>query len=275
MSQKSPKFLITLAVILSLAITSAAGFLMLKDKKIDFGKIASIFNIFSKAEKQESQTTQADTKKRQLLDKSAVESPEAQDEKNLSTKLSQSVASVALLTNFDPKALEENPEVIDQILEQAGIDPETSFPLPIIPDNEIRVSYDNNKETIEAYIIRMNNLLDEKIKADSLTQKQPDIEVMQEAMKTKNFSALIPYLESTTKIIEQLKEVEVPSSWAEIHKEQISLFMLEKNIYQAVIETEEDPVKAMMAITRYRDLPNLMNDLFDKMLFLREAQKNG
>lgn len=278
MNQNSPKFLIFITIFLTIFVLSAASFLMLKDKKIDFGKIASIFNIFSKEKNKKSQTAQADTKKRQLLDKSAIESPEAQiDENNLTKKLSRNLAATALLTNFDVNTLENNPGLVDKAFEQAGVDPETVFPLPEISDDEIKISNDNSKEAIEEYISKMYNLFEKfGSKTQSLLSSEnaeTSVEIMQQAIDSKDFSKIEEFLENNKEILEELKKISVPSSWKNIHKEQIALLILEKNIYQATREVENDFLKAIMALQRYPDLFISMNDLLDKMVALRKAQE--
>ncbi|MFH1392164.1 MAG: hypothetical protein ABIG90_00575 [bacterium] len=274
MNQKSPKLLITLTILLCLAVASAGGFLVFKDRKIDFGEI---FSLFSKKKKQEESSKSVEKLQMPSIGSSPIKFNNAPEETNLTKKLSQSLAATALLTNFDVANLEASPELVDEAFKQAGVDPETVFPLPEISDDEIKIANNNSPEAIEEYVSKMYNLF-EKFSSKiefllSSESAETSVEIMQQAIDTKNFSQIEELLQDNKKIVEELKKISIPSSWKNIHKEQIALLVLENNIYQAVEETETDSLRAIIALQRYPDIFISMNDLLDKMVALRKAQK--
>lgn len=111
-----------------------------------------------------------------------------------------------------------------------------------ISDQEIKISQDNSKETIQIYLSKLSSL----INSDDFFFQKNGVEVLSEIFETENFSKLNGIIKLNDVKIEQLKYLFVPSSLKETHKQALKIAILTRNIFISVRDIENDPVKAFL-----------------------------
>ena len=111
-----------------------------------------------------------------------------------------------------------------------------------ISDQEIKISQDNNKETIQIYLSKLSSL----INSDDFFFQKNGVETISEIFETENFSKLNGIIKLNDVKIEQLKYLFVPSSLKETHKQALKIAILTRNIFISVRDIENDPIKAFL-----------------------------
>jgi len=272
MSQKSPKLLIILTILLFSAVASAAGFLVLKDKKIDFGKIfskktkdisASVSGILNTqklkqaAMPQEFMQTQADAI---IQEKTNTD--------NLTDALSAIISEQAIATGLDPTQASGNLE--QAFAKQLG-QTKNLFSLPEISDSELNISSDNSPDAQKEYTKTLSKILATYF--PSAMFEKSDIEVAQKAIEEKNFEELDQYIEAYKILYEKVKVVPTPPDWLEIQKEQLGLFSVTRQLLEAYRNVEVDAVRAIIAAEKYPEILKQAYELAitieDKMALLK------
>ena len=126
-----------------------------------------------------------------------------------------------------------------------------------ISDQEIKISQDNSKETIQIYLSKLSSL----INSDDFFFQKNGVEVLSETFETENFSKLNGIIKLNDVKIEQLKYLSVPSSLKEIHKQALKTAILTRNIFISVRDIENDPIKAFLFAQK-------IDEVFDNWLNL-------
>ncbi|MBA7703642.1 hypothetical protein ES703_112432 [subsurface metagenome] len=126
-----------------------------------------------------------------------------------------------------------------------------------ISDQEIKISQDNSKETIQVYLSKLSSL----INSDDFFFQKNGIEILSETFETENFSKLNGIIKLNDVKIEQLKYLSVPSSLKEIHKQGLKTAILTRNIFISVRDIENDPIKAFLFAQK-------IDEVFDNWLNL-------
>lgn len=190
-------------------------------------------------------------------------------QENLTSGLAQNLAGQIIK---DPQFLEkkEGWAALDEATKNMA--PEETFPLPEVPDSEIIILQDNSPEATQAYAKRIYEILQKHSQTAQEKIGRADIEIMEQAIDSNDFKDLAKLLELNQEIIQDLKKIPVPATWQTIHKEQIGLFLLYENILKAVQNTEEDPLKTLIALERFGQLPDLMETFTNKVADLLEKQ---
>ena len=57
----------------------------------------------------------------------------------------------------------------------------------------------------------------------------------------------------------------MPSDLKDIHKEQIGIFWVMTNIFRAVREIDQDPLKTNLALEQYKTISDLLNQMLLKL----------
>jgi len=288
----SAKSLTIISIFLGLAVISAGSVLIFQKTGISLGQISkasasvieSVAGIF-RAE----QDTQDDQGEKKIEKKVAGEQDFSQNQlnqinglsdkltdadtetqENLTQRLSLALAKTAYITNFDPAGAED-PDLINQAFEKADIDPEKIFALPEISDEEIKISDDNSKINIQLYISKMTR---------ALSYGALPIEYFEE-LQTKGLENIDPedlpkieqLISDYRKSIDEVKQIEAPSTWKEIHKEQLGILILTENLLKAILSQDNDPLKAGLALEKIYQVSDLMESITEKILSLSQEQQ--
>ena len=181
---------------------------------------------------------------------------------NLTSSLAQNLAG-QLLNNPDFLRNEEDWDTLEKIAQDS--DPAQIFPVPTVPDADIVISQDNSETSVNDYINKVYQTFNSRNQKMAEDFDKSDIEMLQEAIDQNDFKPLDKLLKVNDQITQDLKKIPAPNAWIEIHKEQIGLFMLYSNVIKTIQNTENDPLKSMIALERFQQLPNVMDGLAQKL----------
>ena len=253
MSQKSPKLLIILTILLFSAVASAAGFLVLKDKKIDFGRI------FSKKTKDISASVSGIlTGKKSIKPARETQVTPNQTGTNLTDVMAQLVAEQMIKTGLDPEKIDQNIDLSS--LKGA----ENLFVLPEISDDSTKVGENNN------YFQELSQIINQTF--SSSTFKKSDIEVASEALESQNYEELDEYILAYKIAYDKIIKLTVPVNYRNLHKEQLAIFDITRQILEAIRNQEQDPMLAMVAIAKYPEVEELAYQFAQKIYDMAKTQ---
>lgn len=187
--------------------------------------------------------------------------------KALSSKLSQAIVE-GKIKSFDPSTGE--PLNAEQLGQETGLEEAMSqaigqqiddFLIPRISDQEIKISNKTGKEETLNYLNAMGNCLGE-----IPTRDKPELQLFIDAIESGDFSQV----EQVRKIYEdsykKLKEVSVPTDLTEFHKGLLGIFWVTNNIYAAIKNINDDPLKGAIAILQYSQIDQKMNETIEKLI---------
>jgi len=252
---KSPKLLISITLLLAFAVTSAGGFLLLKDKKIDFGKIfakktkdisASVSKILtSKKSNQQNQTETANISQKPT-------------NTNLTDAMAQLIAEQMIKTGLDPAKIDQNIDLSS--LKGA----ENLFTLPEISDKAIKIGENNN------YFQELSQIINQTF--SSSTFQKSDIEVASQALENQSYAELDEYILAYQIAYDKIIKLTVPSRYKDLHKEQLAIFDITRQILEAIRNQEQDPMLAMVAIAKYPEVEELAYQFGQKIYEMAKTQ---
>ncbi len=142
------------------------------------------------------------------------------------------------------------------------------FSLPNIPDEEIIISYDNSIEAVQIYAGKVVETI-EGWEANALLIQEPiaesEAQVIYQAIETSDFSQIDKYVAFYQGAAESIKKITVPSDFKDIHKEQIGIFWIMSNIFKAIRQIDQDPLKANLALEQCEATGDLLTRMFSKL----------
>ena len=138
-----------------------------------------------------------------------------------------------------------------------------------ISDEQIKVSKDNSKQAIELYVSKITQWLN----SDIFFFQNEALQIIASALKNQNFDNLDRLIKLNDKWIDQMKEITVPSSWKELHKQGLGITILTRNIFISIRDYESDPFKALYAAKKLEELTETWTNLIKQAIGL--AQKQG
>jgi len=198
--------------------------------------------------------------------------------KNLTDRLSQIISEKIKSGEINPvsdpntapdSTLLNNEDILNEALLQIAKKAEKDFILPSISNKEIKISTENtNNDQVRLYIAQMSSAMATN---DSVYSGfQSEAELIQSAVAEKDTSKIQPLINSYEMIIENIKKIEAPQDFADIHKEQIAIFELTKKILEAIQNFEDDPASASAAADVYPKLNSLLKKLSEKLILRLE-----
>jgi len=187
--------------------------------------------------------------------------------KALSFKLSQSIVNGKIKsfnkTTGQPLTQEELEQEagLSQAMEEAIGQQIDEFIIPDISDTQIKISSQTGRAEALSYLNEMGSAIGRIPNKD-----EPEMQLFIDAMESGNFSKL----EEIRKIYEQsyknLKEVAVPSDLVDFHKGILGVLWVTNNIYAAIKNISQDPLKTTIAISQYRKIDERTNNLIAQLL---------
>lgn len=295
----SAKLLIITSIILGLAVISASSFLafqktgfnvlvFLSNTSQKIGKTSasvagSIVGFFESEKKDDNDNgknkiADADEPGQQNSSQNPAKqtiglngkSPSDDSQENLTQKLSMALAETAYITDLDPEAAQDS-DILDAAISKANIDPDKIFALPEILDEDIKISSDNSKINIQLYISKMTGAMSygalpmeyfEELQEKGLENIDPE-----------DLPKIEQLLGDYKKSIEEAAKIEVPSTWEEIHKEQLSILKLTSQLLETILGQENDPLKASLAIEKLYQVSDFLDQTAEKMFNLSQEQQ--
>lgn len=241
MNKTSPKLLITLTILLAIGVAGVSGFLVFKNKQMPFTKKTAE----TSASVSETVTKIFDTNKTP---------PEITEESKTSDNLTDNLTQIAI------EQIMANQEIDLSSLDNIDI----LFISPEISDKEIKIAENNN------YFQDLTNIFNQTF--SSSTFEKSDIEIANQALETQEYEELDEYILAYQIAFDQIKKLTVPYNFKNIHKEQLAIFDITKQILEAMRNHEEDPVKAIAGIAKY---PEIEERAYEFALKLYEMQQDN
>jgi len=137
-----------------------------------------------------------------------------------------------------------------------------------ITDENIKISQDNSLEAIKLYLSQISSVLN----SDIFFLQEQTLQAVLSAFKNNDFSYLDKLIKSNDAKIEQVKNIIVPSSWKEIHKQGLELTLLIRNIFVSLRDMQNDPLKAYVALEKLENFSDDWNDLMNQAIDLAKGQ---
>ena len=165
----------------------------------------------------------------------------------------------------DPLAINTSNRVVNAAIQEVMNKAIQEFSLPNIPDEEIIISKDNSVVAIQLYAKNISETISfwvEKTSIDQGRMFESESQIFYYAIQTKDFTEIDKNIELYQGISKDIKQIPVPFDLKDIHKEQIGIFKIMANIYQAIKEIDSDPLKTTLALERYE----ITIDLIDQTL---------
>lgn len=170
-------------------------------------------------------------------------------------------------TSLDAEALAEQAK-LDETLKEAASRQLPEFSLAPISDSEINISDKIGRAEASSYLETMGNALP-KLPA----KEESEMEFFVNALENNDLDRLREFRQIYQKSYQGLKEISVPADLAALHKRFMAIFLATSNIYQALENIDQDPLKAAIALNQYSEIDRQINELI-KSLFERVNRYN-
>lgn len=131
-----------------------------------------------------------------------------------------------------------------------------------IKDEELNIAKSDNKETKEQYLQTIKTILSKNFSSEGINL----IEIV-ENPDNSQIKKIKKIVENYEKAISQIKELPVPTSLKDLHKEELSLLITSKKFFDSLSQIEEDPLKAYLAMLQF-------SQLYDRSIKLGEEFDN-
>jgi hypothetical protein len=96
-----------------------------------------------------------------------------------------------------------------------------------ITNDDIEISQNNDKESIESYVLEASEFLN----SEAFFFKEKTFQLLMDVFENRDPSELQKIIKINDEKIEIIKQITVPSSWKEIHKEGLRIIILTRNIF--------------------------------------------
>jgi len=137
-----------------------------------------------------------------------------------------------------------------------------------VTDNDIKISQDNDKATIEKYLGQVSYILN----TDNFFIKEQAYQALIKTFNEGDFSQLDELIKTNDAKIEDAKTIIVPSTWKDIHERGLELTLLIRNIYVSFRDVLDDPLKAYMAVDKLESFSQNWNELINQAINLAKSQ---
>lgn len=126
---------------------------------------------------------------------------------------------------------------------------------------ELNIDSDNSKEKVKDYFLALAEIF-QNYRSQNLVSLTESLEAFTESQDP---NYLLPVLNSYNQLIQQVKELKVPSNWTSLHLELINLIGAEREIFASFANYQEDPLKAVVALESFSSLSERELNLFLKI----------
>jgi len=171
---------------------------------------------------------------------------------------------------LDSADLTTSDRLVNTAIQETIILAMEGFSLPNIPDEEIVISDDNSIEAVQAYAGKIVETI-EKWEVNALlipeltAEDESETQVIYQAIETNDFSQIDQYITFYQGAAEGIRKIAVPANFKNIHKEQIGIFQLMANIFKAVRQINQDPLRTNLALEQYEAVSNMLDQMFLKL----------
>lgn len=137
-----------------------------------------------------------------------------------------------------------------------------------ISDNDIKISENNNQETIKSYAEKLLLYLGS---GNFLLQDQ-NLTLLKDSLSNNDLSQIDDLILANDDEIAKLVDTPVPSSWKDVHKKTLKIAITMRNIFVALRGYDSDPVKAIVGADEVKNVLSLWNDLTAEIINLNKTQ---
>ncbi len=184
----------------------------------------------------------------------------------LSDKISSGEIMPSSKKTLDPNDpnIPYNQDIINEALALVGMRAKEYFVLPEIKNSEIKIANEPTKyEAIGIYINQMSQAASQS--AELVQLQKSEIDIIKEAVANKNTREVGILVASMQKNIVAIRNITAPKDFADIHKKQIAILLLNEKILSAVRDMEIDPFTATAGMEIYPSLINMFRSLSDEL----------
>jgi len=169
---------------------------------------------------------------------------------------------------LDPSSISTSNRIVNTAIQQVISQSMEEFSLPHIPDEEIIISADNSQAAIRFYAGKIVEAIEQWEIQSSIDQGnlfESESELFYYAIQNKDFTEIDKYIRFYQGAAEEFKQIPVPADLKDIHKEQIGIFWVTANIFRAIKQIDQDPLKTNLALEQYKATTDLFNQMFLKL----------
>lgn len=179
-----------------------------------------------------------------------------------SGEITPSKNSATDFTN-DP-SIPYNQDAINDAFAQIGQRAKAYFILPEIKDSEIKISRDpTTYAQVGVYINQMSQVVEHS--AEPSRQQRSEVDIIKDAVASRNMQEIGALILSVQKSILAIRDVTAPKDFADIHKKQLAILMLDEKILTAVRDLEVDPASAAAGVETYPDMIEMLRKFSDEL----------
>lgn len=186
--------------------------------------------------------------------------------KALSIKLSEEIVNGKIKSfNQEGQPLNaaelEKETGLNEAINEAVTQQLDEFVLPSISDNEIKISPKTGKEETMNYLTAVSEAVGKISSA-----QESETEFLANAVENDDFSRLEENRQVYWEGYQKLKEVSVPQDLISFHKGILGVLWVTNNIYLAIKNINQDPLKATIALMQYPKIDQETNELILQVL---------
>jgi hypothetical protein len=133
-----------------------------------------------------------------------------------------------------------------------------------VNDGDIKISEDNDPDSINKYLQEVLSV----IRSDDFLFSKNGLKILSKTFESSNFTELNNIINNNNDKIDQIRNVVVPSSQKEIQKQIFELSILTRNIFISFADTQNDFIKAQLALDELQRLPEKWESLMNQISLL-------
>jgi hypothetical protein len=188
--------------------------------------------------------------------------PQSQPSENSSTENNQNSDNISdnLTAILAQKIAENNPEgpiqqngqtginvpnaetATQDLLGQALANSDFTFDIPVIEEN-LKISQNNSLAAQTEYLKNIKQITDRNFS----NFKKTDSDILSDVFEKSDFSSAQRAIEIYKSLVSDYYNLSVPSLWLDFHENAISHFQKAASVYQAILDYNNDPLKAYIA----------------------------
>jgi hypothetical protein len=175
-------------------------------------------------------------------------------------------------TNSLETALEKAmDDKVTEALQKASADFLAEF-IPDFDKAQIETLDNNDPQTVKNYLKQIKDKIGPLESCQDINNLKDDTEIIGKAITSGNFEQANCNASSYMQFYEVIKEIKPPFNWLDFHAEALKIFWSFSKIYEHLPGVENDPLKGLIILERFKQTSNDLIALFEEMSFLLENQ---
>jgi len=184
--------------------------------------------------------------------------PQGMKGTNLTENLAHLLAKEIVLSNksslqnnnkLSISKLPDPKPIIEEMMKNIS-DSDIIFANRKLPISVIKISSDNSLTALQQYYQKTSKIMRDNFEELNM-ETGSGYKIIQKALRNKDFSQIDKVINYYRKTIKELQNVTVPSSVAEFHREELSIFWLSQKMFESVKLVDTDPLRTLLAINQY------------------------